>query len=71
MLVAKLDHLQLIVIRGSLAAAAKRTSALWRALRAGLASEAPGSPDDVPDDSGRCVLGASMTFRLHPVSASQ
>ena len=48
MLVAKLDFLQLLVIKGSLAAAAKRTSQLWRALQKAFADGAPES------SSNRC-----------------
>ena len=41
MLVAKLDFLQLLVIKGSLAVLAKRTSQLWRSLQQAFADGAP------------------------------
>ena len=54
MLVAKLDFLQLLVIKGSLAAAAKRTSQLWRALQAAFADGAPES------SASRCAAATSL-----------
>jgi hypothetical protein len=53
MLVAKLDYLQLVAIKGSLAYLGKRASQLWKGVRSSLENGAPEDFRGILD--GRCV----------------
>ena len=65
MLVAKLDFLQLLVIKGSLAVLAKRTSQLWRALQKAFADGAPESSASRCAASSWRPIGAARVVLPH------
>ena len=55
MLVAKLDYLQLLVIKGSLTYLGKQTSRLWRAIKKSVDSNTPEDARSAMDSRCGCI----------------
>lgn len=61
MLVAKLDFLQLLVIKGSLAYLAKQTSRAWRAIKHSVDASTPDEARTVFDSRWRTRMPSRMS----------